>query len=157
MKKTIILFLILNLFLGTLAASQWIRVNQKGYLLQDIKVAVWSTNEKNTVLEFKLIDLRTKKTVFCGKITNQKYAYGAMQNAARIYFTEYNKAGLYYIEAGNVKSPIFRISNDVYSSSVEVPLKYMRQQRCGYNPFLKDSCHRDDGRIIYHPTKDGQK
>lgn len=157
MKKTIILFFILNLFLGTLAASQWIRVNQKGYLLQDIKVAVWLTNEKNTVSEFKLIDLRTKKTVFCGKITNQKYAYGAMQNAARIYFTEYNKAGLYYIEAGNVKSPIFRISNDVYSSSVEVPLKYMRQQRCGYNPFLKDSCHRDDGRIIYHPTKDGQK
>lgn len=29
----------------------------------------------------------------------------------------------------------------------------MRQQRCGYNPFLKDSCHVHDGYIVYHPTK----
>ena len=32
----------------------------------------------------------------------------------------------------------------------------MRQQRCGYNPFLKDSCHVHDGYIVYHPTKTGQ-
>ncbi len=30
----------------------------------------------------------------------------------------------------------------------------MRQQRCGYNPFLKDSCHTHDGFIIYHPALD---
>jgi len=30
----------------------------------------------------------------------------------------------------------------------------MRQQRCGYNPFLRDSCHTHDGYIIYHPTMD---
>jgi peptidoglycan/xylan/chitin deacetylase (PgdA/CDA1 family) len=30
----------------------------------------------------------------------------------------------------------------------------MRQQRCGYNPLLRDSCHTQDGYIIYHPTLD---
>jgi endoglucanase len=35
-------------------------------------------------------------------------------------------------------------------------LKYMRQQRCGYNPFLKDSCHTHDGFIVGHPTLDSQ-
>ena len=30
----------------------------------------------------------------------------------------------------------------------------MRQQRCGYNPFLHDSCHTRDGYIIYHPAAD---
>ncbi len=33
-------------------------------------------------------------------------------------------------------------------------LKYIRQQRCGYNPFLKDSCHTHDGFIVYHPQKE---
>ena len=35
-------------------------------------------------------------------------------------------------------------------------LKYMRQQRCGYNPFLADSCHTHDGFIVDHPTKTGK-
>src|SRR3546814_19463799 len=30
----------------------------------------------------------------------------------------------------------------------------MRQQRCGYNPYLQDSCHVHDGYRIYHPTLD---
>ncbi|MEN8115496.1 MAG: glycoside hydrolase family 9 protein, partial [Bacteroidota bacterium] len=35
-------------------------------------------------------------------------------------------------------------------------LKYMRQQRCGYNPYLKDSCHLHDGFIVDHPTRSGE-
>lgn len=30
----------------------------------------------------------------------------------------------------------------------------MRQQRCGYNPFLHDSCHTHDGYVIYGPVND---
>ena len=33
----------------------------------------------------------------------------------------------------------------------------MRQQRCGYNPFLKDSCHLHDGIIVLDPTRTGKK
>ena len=33
----------------------------------------------------------------------------------------------------------------------------MRQQRCGFNPYLVDSCHLDDGYIVYHPTKTGER
>ena len=31
----------------------------------------------------------------------------------------------------------------------------MRQQRSGYNPFLKDSCHTKDGYTVYGPMPDG--
>ena len=48
----------------------------------------------------------------------------------------------------------FRINDDVYNGTADFLLKYMRQQRCGYNPFLKDSCHTQDGFIIYHPELD---
>ena len=44
----------------------------------------------------------------------------------------------------------------VYNGTADYVLRYMRQQRCGYNPFLRDSCHVKDGYIVYHPTKTGQ-
>ncbi|MEK7250677.1 MAG: glycoside hydrolase family 9 protein, partial [Bacteroidota bacterium] len=50
--------------------------------------------------------------------------------------------------------PNFRINYDVYRGTTDFLLNYMRQQRCGYNPFLKDSCHTRDGYIIYHPALD---
>ena len=33
---------------------------------------------------------------------------------------------------------------------------YMRQQRSGYNPFLRDSVHKRDGIIVDHPTRTGE-
>ena len=57
--------------------------------------------------------------------------------------------GAYYIQAEGIKSPVFRISKDVYDGTADFLLKYMRQQRCGYNPFLHDSCHTRDGYMIY--------
>ena len=32
----------------------------------------------------------------------------------------------------------------------------MRQQRCGFNPYLNEKCHSNDGFIVYHPTKSRQ-
>src|SRR5690606_36366363 len=43
---------------------------------------------------------------------------------------------------------------DVYKGSADFALQYMRQQRSGYNPFLRDSCHTDDGYTMYGPMPD---
>ncbi|HMP32182.1 MAG TPA: glycoside hydrolase family 9 protein, partial [Saprospiraceae bacterium] len=53
-----------------------------------------------------------------------------------------------------MKSPIFAIGNDVYEGTADFALKYMRQQRCGFNPYLKDSCHTHDGYIMGHGVLD---
>jgi hypothetical protein len=45
----------------------------------------------------------------------------------------------------------------VYKGSADFILNYMRQQRCGFNPYLKDSCHTHDGIIVDHPTRTGQR
>ena len=34
-------------------------------------------------------------------------------------------------------------------------LLFMRQQRCGYNPYLDMVCHTRDGRTVYAPIPDG--
>jgi hypothetical protein len=78
-----------------------------------------------------------------------------MAAAARLDFTEVRQAGGYYIVYGRARSETFRIGSDVYDGTADFLLNYIRQQRCGYNPFLADTCHRYDGMIVDHPTLSG--
>ena len=157
MKKAITLFFLLSLIYFSVSSAQWIRVNQMGYLPDDSKNAVWLTNQPENIKEFKIVNNSTKKVVFRSKTVLLKGVQGALKNSYRLNFSVFNTSGSFYIQAGQAQSPVFKIGSDVYASAAEIPLKYMRQQRCGFNPYLKDSCHRNDGRIIYHPTRTGEK
>ena len=141
----------------TLSAQQWIRVNQMGYLPEDTKVAVWVSKEKVPVTEFRLVNELTGKTVFTSHKIISKSTNGAFAATARLDFSTVREAGAYRLVAGNAISPEFRIDKAIYKGSADKLLQYMRQQRCGYNPFLKDSCHRDDGRIVLSAGHDGEK
>jgi len=80
-----------------------------------------------------------------------------MKSAYRLDFSKYQKSGYYIIKIGNTFSQIFKINADTYKGTAEFILKYMRQQRCGFNPYLNDSCHLHDGIIVDHPTRSGKK
>jgi hypothetical protein len=45
----------------------------------------------------------------------------------------------------------------VYDGAADFCLRYLRQQRCGFNPFLKDSCHTFDGYTLYGPMPDSTR
>ena len=152
------LFLGLVLFLTVLTASgsSWIRINQLGYLPQSVKVAVLISDQKTQLSPFQLIEVTSGKVFFEGKPLEYSGEKWGMKSAARLSFTSFEKEGRYYIKMGTSQSPEFTISPDVYKGSADYTLNYMRQQRCGYNPYLKDSCHTHDGFIVDHPTKSGQ-
>ncbi len=137
-------------------ASGYIRINQLGYLPQSIKVAVYLSDEKEDLQTFQLYESLSGKPVFEGKVELADAAMWGMKTAFRLNFSEYKTDGGYYLQLGKTKSPSFRISNDVYKGTADFILNYMRQQRCGFNPYLKDSCHTHDGIIVDHPTKTGQ-
>ena len=148
--RSLLLIFLLSAFV-TVSAQQWIRVNQLGYLSGDRKVAVWLSKQKTSVNEFKVVNELTGDVAFRGRTIENKVPNSAFGAACRFDFSAFAKAGSYRLEAGSAVSPVFRIGDDVYRGAADVPLNYMRQQRCGYNPFLKDSCHRYDGRIIFLP------
>jgi len=155
--KKIYVIVLLTLSGITLSAQQWIRVNQLGYSPEDTKVAVWVSKEKVQVTEFRLVNELTGKTVFTGHNIIPKSTNGAFAATSRLDFSIVNEAGAYHLAVGNAVSPVFRIDKAVYRGSADKLLQYMRQQRCGYNPFLKDSCHRDDGRIVSSAGHDEEK
>ena len=145
---------LLALFLSLpLHAEGWIRHNQLGYLPHATKVAVYMGDTAPE--SFQLIDAYTGKIVFesAAKPTGP---LGRMAATARLDFSPFRTPGAYKIRTADAESETFPIGPHVYDGTADFVLNYMRQQRCGYNPFLRDSCHTKDAIIIYHPTKTGQ-
>ena len=137
-------------------SNSWIRINQLGYQPSSVKVAVWASKEDKPIASFQLIDSATNKVVFTGKAGKAFGAYGPFSQSHRLNFSAYTKAGKYYLKAGNAISPFFRIADNVYDGAADFCLRYMRQQRTGFNPFLKDSCHTHDGFVVYAPKHEVQ-
>ena len=137
------------------SSKSWIRINQLGYLPESVKVAVFASKGNAEIREFELVDGKTGKTVLKKAAGKNFGAYGPFVSSLRLDFTEHKTAGVYYVKVGSLKSAEFPISNEAYKGAADFLLRYMRQQRSGYNPFLKDSCHTKDGYTIYGPMPDG--
>lgn len=129
--------------------TSWIRINQLGYTPKGIKVAVWCGKGSVIVSDFDLVDEATGKTVFTNTPSKSFGKYGPFENTYRMNFSSYKIAGRYFLKAGKTTSPVFSIDNDVYKGTADFCLQYMRQQRSGFNPYLKDSCHTHDGYTLY--------
>lgn len=136
--------------------EEWVRINQLGYLPKATKVAVLMSDQPITINHFTLVDAFTGKVAYT---SNQVQAMGAMGNMKatfRLRFSDFTQPGTYYIKVGQSRSEIFPINGQVYRGTSDFVLNYMRQQRCGWNPYIQDCCHQKDARIKYHPTKEGQ-
>ena len=118
-------------------ADEWIRINQLGYLPQSIKVAVFMSEADTDVKEYALVDAFTGKTVRTFTSPKATGKLGGMNSTYRLDFSSFQEPGTYYLKAGKAVSPRFPINAQVYNGTADFLLNYMRQQRCGYNPFLK--------------------
>lgn len=156
MKNVFIFILIfLTCALGSNQPQTWIRINQLGYLPSSVKVTVLASKEKIHCTEFSLVNAETKNEVWSGNSVRETGVYGPFVQTFRLDFSEFSQPGTYFIKAGKISSPTFKIDAHVYDGAADFLLKYMRQQRCGFNPFLDDSCHTHDGFTIYGPMPDG--
>jgi endoglucanase len=155
MKKLscFLLFYCIHLFVIA-QTTAYIRINQLGYPGKGVKVAVLGSKDAQVFDNFVLIDASTIRTVFEGKTGSSFGKYGPFTSTYRLDFSAYNKKGKYFLKVGNITSPIFTIDDHVYDSAADFCLRYMRQQRSGFNPFLKDSCHTHDGYTLYAPVPD---
>lgn len=136
-------------------AGSWIRVNQIGYLPEATKVAVFMSDETAQINGFELVDAFTGEVAFSSSSVRPTGVLGRMKTTCRLDFSGLKTSGAYYIKVlssgGETRSETFPVGAGVYDGAADFVLNYMRQQRCGWNPFFKDSCHRKDGIIVGHP------
>jgi endoglucanase len=134
--------------------NEWIRINQLGYRINDIKVAVFISREEISLKSFRLVDAISGKSVMVKKDIESSETMEPFKSCYRLSFSEVKGEGIYRIEADNAVSPAFRIADNIYDGAADFLLNYMRQQRCGFNPYIKDSCHMHDGYVIYGGSSD---
>jgi len=134
-----------------------IRVNQVGYLPDDPKVAIVVSDEELGV-EYELVDEASGSVVLSvGAQRNRKPDYGRFAYHYDLDFSSFEQPGRYHlrhVDTGD-RSGTFRIGGNAYGDAHELLLEFMRQQRCGYNPFIEAACHRYDGRSAYGPLPEG--
>ncbi len=156
MKNSVLTLLMLVVSIS-LFSQQWVRINRAGYLPEDKKVAVFISGLKSDAGIFTVHDAVTGKIVYEGDVKRANASRWGMECAFRLDFSQVNKEGGYYIVCDSAKSPNFKISTDVYEGLADFLLVYMRQQRCGDNPYNDTVCHRHDGYIVDHPSRSGEK
>ena len=150
MKRAFLLcFLFLFGFFSAFAQQAWIRINQLGYLPESIKRAVMLSDSELQLSAFSIHDMLTNNKIAelgsikaAKKLNNQLFVY-------ILDFSSFGLQGAYYLRVGNYTSPTVFINNNIYDGSADFLLNYMRQQRCGYNPALNQTCHQHDGFEVY--------
>jgi hypothetical protein len=143
-----------------------IRVNQLGYLPNGPKTAVMClvvdslSSQGGPWLAPASIPFTVEDTaghrVLAPRNASAAGPFGPCAQTYRLDFTSVRTPGLYRLVAGDARSPIVRIDARAYAGAADTLLYYMRQQRSGFNPTLRDSVHKHDGLIVDHPTRTGE-
>jgi len=138
----------------------YVRLNQLGFAPGDIKTAV-AFSRTPLPDSFRLINAASNKAAFEGRAVPVSGGWGQFAHHAELDFSKFQAEGTYFIELGTgangtlVKSPNFEIRAGRYAEVPDQLLEFMRQQRCGYNPFVAEACHTFDGRTAYGPQPAG--
>ncbi|MGD0308131.1 MAG: glycoside hydrolase family 9 protein [Acidobacteriota bacterium] len=135
----------------------FIRLNQAGYQPTGAKSAI-SFSTAPLAGAFFLIEAGSGQTAFAGKLSEpQSQVWGTFRHHAELDFSPYKKPGRYFLrlEQTGAESSQFTIDTPAYEMLPDQLLEFMRQQRCGYNPFLDAVCHPFDSRTADGPLPDG--
>ena len=132
-----------------------LRANQVGYAGREPKVAI-AFSKSTLPKKFIVVDAASQKVAFTGRAKLiPGVTWGQFTNHADLDFSPLKKTGNYFIRCGSAVSLPFAIGPRPLAALPDELLEFMREQRCGYNPWLGTNCHQLDGRTAYGPLTNG--
>jgi endoglucanase len=137
-----------------LETQLYIRVNQLGFAPSDVKSAI-VFGRQSLPEEFMVVKPETGAVVFKGKVKPVAGSWGQFDRHGELDFSLFTQEGTYVIQAGSTRSLKFPISRTINTEVPDQLLEFMRQQRCGYNPYVDAVCHSFDGRTAFGPEPAG--
>ncbi len=153
--KHLSIILILSLASASAPAEEiYIRANQVGYFAGAPKLAV-AFSRAPLPADFTVVGT-SNQIWFRGKtrpITNA--TWGQFSNHVELDFSKFSTPGQFVLKLGSAQSLPVRIGAEPDYEAVAQLLEFMRQQRCGFNPWLNTNCHQADGRTVYGPLTNG--
>jgi endoglucanase len=137
------------------AEEVFIRASQLGYRPEDAKIGI--AFAKSTLPDsFAVVAADSGTAVLQARtrpVTGVRW--GQFENHVELDFSVLTLPGRYVLRVGESKSLPFTISAAAYGELPDQLLEFMREQRCGSNPWLGAVCHPFDGRTAYGPLTNG--
>jgi endoglucanase len=132
-----------------------LRLSQIGYRPRDAKSAV-AFSASPLPDHFSVRDATGDGIAFEGAARRVPGGWGTFAHHAELDFTPLRRPGRYVLAFGAARSRHFLIDEGAGKDVPDFLLEYLRQQRCGYNPWLDAVCHPYDGRTAYGPPPEGR-
>ncbi len=135
--------------------ARHLRASQVGYPVQSPKLAVALACEPLPE-RFGAIELDGGRPVFQGATRPATGAnWGRFNHVAELDFSALRQPGRFRLRLGGTVSEPIVVDDAVFPPLPDLLLEFMRQQRCGFNPWLDAQCHQRDGRTAYGPLPTG--
>ncbi|HNS20468.1 MAG TPA: glycoside hydrolase family 9 protein [Sedimentisphaerales bacterium] len=132
-----------------------LRINQVGYAVQSPKLAVVLACEP-VGERFDIIEPDSGRSVFQGVARPATgMSWGRFNHVAELDFSAFQRPGRFRLRLGGAVSEPIVVDDAALRPLPDVLLEFMRQQRCGFNPWLDVHCHQLDGRTAYGPLPAG--
>lgn len=136
------------------AGQLFVRINQLGYRPTEPKIAI-AFCQTSLPSQFNVLEASTRQIAFTGQVKPIAGRWGQFDYHAELDFSALQKPGRYFLRIGDSNLARFEIDTKIYREIPDELLEFMRQQRCGYNPWLDAVCHSFDGRTAYGPLPAG--
>ncbi|HEX7296967.1 MAG TPA: glycoside hydrolase family 9 protein, partial [Pyrinomonadaceae bacterium] len=134
--------------------NAYIRINQVGYLPADAKIGI--AFSKTPLRGGFVLRDKGNRIVYRGPLQSIAPPHwgGSFPYYYQLDFSKYHQPGrvVLQLEESGFTSEFSIGPYPAYQAEL---LLFMRQQRCGYNPYLDMVCHTRDGRTLYAPVPDG--
>jgi peptidoglycan/xylan/chitin deacetylase (PgdA/CDA1 family) len=132
-----------------------LRASQLGYPVQGPKLAVALASEPLPE-RFDVIELDWGRSVFQG-VTRPAMGmnWSRFSHIVELDFSALRQPGRFRLRLGGAVSLPIVVDDAVFQPLPDLLLEFMRQQRCGFNPWLNAQCHQLDGRTAYGPLPAG--
>jgi len=140
---------------GVRAADRtlYFRANQAGYRPDDVKrVIVFSEAPRKGTFEVRDASGRV---ALRERLPSPLGPWGCFRGHHELALDALLAPGRYVVRVGGREAGAVVVSPEAYRFLASDLLEFLRQQRCGDNPFLGVACHTRDGRTAYGPRPAG--
>lgn len=132
-----------------------LRASQVGYPTQGPKLAM-ALGGGPLGESFEVIELESGRSVFQAPTRAVVgMNWGRFHHVAELDFSSFSRPGRFRLRLGGAVSEPVVVNDAVFRPLPDLLLEFMRQQRCGFNPWLDVECHQLDGRTAYGPLPAG--
>jgi len=126
----------------------FIRMNQAGFLSDDMKTTVIFSKKRLPDERFYIIDSKGK-VVLRGKLIKSGDNFPGFSHSRIVDFSSIQDTGRYRLRIKGAKDQYFEINNFIYNSIRDSLILFFQVQRCGpTDPLLHNPCHLSDATSV---------